>query len=1034
MRLLNILLLALFVPLFSFAQANHSTRQLRFQLSPKTTTKPADLKRFLKIAPDNSLKKLKQSESYGIQHTRYQQFHEGHRIIGAGFVVHTQPNNEVSVNGQWISQFSRKGSPEISEQKAIQVALQSCDKNSQFYWEVPALENQRLRTKGKSYYPTPQLVWYDKNFGTDPAKYRLAYEMDVHVFKPIARYKIYVDAQTGRLIHKYNNLHATNVPVTAESFYSGPVDIVVDSLSPTSFTLSEAKRKGHSNISTYDFESEELIADANNHWNETGEEPNAVAIDVHWGVEKTIDFFDEVFGRQGMDNQGRDILAYVHMQEPNAYYDGEAIFFGDASVDLGTTAFTPLIIVAHEFTHGVTESEANLIYEGESGAINESMSDIFGATIEHAVSPAGFNWTLGEKVNYVIRKMNDPKSLHQPSTYGGDYWDPFGDVHVSSAIGNLWYYLLVEGGTGTNDNDFTYNVQGIGFDKAKVIVYEALTNYLTETSDYQAFRDATLTIANNLYGHCSSEYHSVADAWQAVGVGEALRNNDLKVQEISHPQTSCGLASESIDVKLKYNSCPDSLPAGSTIKMYYSINGETPVSEDYVTTEPIFNEQYIHYIFNTPYDFSAGIDYVVKVWIDNPNDSYTPNDVIITHIKNRSNIARDFALISLDNVSSIQCDNTLNSFNIGVRYIGCESVPDGTTLPVTIHLGDLSENINLTTATALSDGDTSYYTITPSLTYANTTGDADFKVELKFPNDPNQNNDDTLQTLSFYEAPSQVNPFYFSSEDDIDRLHVVRGQYVNTTLYPLTLADHTSTSDQALLVSGGDYYGDNGPNFEEVVSIDQVWDFNKGFISNICICVDATTWDSVIVDFDMQQQAAELYDYIGIDPSFYCNMRLKVNGTVVSPTYHPSIDTAYYHHEQYVLNQYAGQVFNLCFETQNIIPSTFAGAGDDLNLDNIFVRPHAVVANHDLEDNPLKISTYPNPTKDKLELQVTLDGSQNIDYTLHNTSGQQLLNGHFRATYHHAQEIDLSNLAAGIYYLKVYSKLGNRVIRVVKTL
>ncbi|WP_228409845.1 M4 family metallopeptidase [Chryseobacterium sp. T16E-39] len=185
----------------------------------------------------------------------------------------------------------------------------------------------------------------------------------------------------------------------------------------------------------------------------------------------------------------------------------------------------------------MTSKTANLAYQRESGALNEGFSDVFGNSIELWARPTQASWKLGEDFNYPIRDMSNPNAYKQPDTYKGTYWKdasssctPQGNpnlpgyndycgVHTNSGVLNFWYYLLVSGGSGTNDNSFAYNVSGIGLDKAGAIAYRTLTSYLTSSSTYANARTSSLQAAADLYGTGSNEVTQVTNAWNAVGVG-----------------------------------------------------------------------------------------------------------------------------------------------------------------------------------------------------------------------------------------------------------------------------------------------------------------------------------------------------------------------------------------------------------------------------------------------------------------------------------------------------------------------------------
>lgn len=266
--------------------------------------------------------------------------------------------------------------------------------------------------------------------------------------------------------------------------------------------------------------------------------------DAHWGMEKTLAYYKNVFDLDSYDGNGATIYQFmnpVHMGKlpNNAYAITEYPYcmvygFGDGVL---MSPLVALDIVAHEFTHMVTfyKTISGLEYQGESGALNEGFSDIF-AILTEGYTTGKYDWLVGEKVflkePYFLRSMSNPKLGNQPSTYGeGKFWiDPsntskendYGGVHSNSGILNYWFYLLCNGGSGINDNQHSYEVKGIGIDKASEIVYNTWMNRLTGRSTYADARESFIkeVTSNSKYGKGSPEHKAVVNAWHAVGVGD----------------------------------------------------------------------------------------------------------------------------------------------------------------------------------------------------------------------------------------------------------------------------------------------------------------------------------------------------------------------------------------------------------------------------------------------------------------------------------------------------------------------------------
>ena len=258
-------------------------------------------------------------------------------------------------------------------------------------------------------------------------------------------------------------------------------------------------------------------------------------------------------------------------------------------------------VIAHELTHGVTDFESDLLYQKESGALNEALSDIFGVSAD-SYSRGGTidasTWKLGEEVytpgtsGDALRYMNDPdldgysKGYYPERLYPGSC-TPSGNndqcgVHGNSGIANLAYYLLVQGGTHPRGKT-TVNVPAIGMIKAEQIFYRAQTTYLTSSSNFSAARTATTQAAADLYGQ--TEVDAVHDAWCAVGVpgcpapsGGGLQNG---VAETGLSGSTGTQLAYTIDIPAGSSDLVVSMSGGSGDADLYVKFGSTPTTSSY---------------------------------------------------------------------------------------------------------------------------------------------------------------------------------------------------------------------------------------------------------------------------------------------------------------------------------------------------------------------------------------------------------------------------------------------------------------------
>jgi bacillolysin len=266
---------------------------------------------------------------------------------------------------------------------------------------------------------------------------------------------------------------------------------------------------------------------------------------IHANVGKAYACAQALFGRDSFDDGGATLHASGHVGQGyvNAYWDGSQLAFGDGDGSLSG----PLVssdIVSHELAHAITEYTAGLVYQRESGALNEAMSDIFSAMcdIHDGGSVSATAWDIGEEVwtpgtpgdalRYMANPADDGASKDHTSVMtpcgapgeGNDYCY----VHTNSGLPNLMFKLLVTGGThprgGTGSISDDVQVPALGIERAQAIAYQAWTTYLTQTSDFAAARTAFRQAAEDLYPSEAGTIAATELAWYAVGVGAAIAN------------------------------------------------------------------------------------------------------------------------------------------------------------------------------------------------------------------------------------------------------------------------------------------------------------------------------------------------------------------------------------------------------------------------------------------------------------------------------------------------------------------------------
>lgn len=471
------------------------------------------------------------SGNNGELHVRFYHYYNGIEVMASELIGHYRNNILQSFNGR-VHSFKTQVNPALMNEKALELALQAVP-SEQYMWEDPdeeAFLKQILNDQGASYYPHANLIYAPKDLNFE-LTLELCYWFEIYSKEPLAKKRLYINATSGEVWASEDLIHETDVKGQANTKYRGVMDITTDSVGPNNYRLRETGRgKG---IETYNMQKGTSYAaavdfsDSDNYWNNYNAAYDEVAGDAHFGAEITYDYYMDKFSRNSFDGNGAKILSYVHYRSnyANAFWNGVMMTYGDGN---GTTVtpLTSIDVCGHEVTHAVTTNSANLIYSWESGALNESFSDIFGNSIEHYADPSQFNWRIGEDIivsGNGIRNMADPNTHGDPDTYKGLYWHTAftdnGGVHTNSGVQNYWYYLLCVGKTGVNDNSDTFSVDSIGMQKAEAIAYRNLTVYLGRSSNYSDARYYGIRSAADLFGPCSDEVIATTNAWYAVGVG-----------------------------------------------------------------------------------------------------------------------------------------------------------------------------------------------------------------------------------------------------------------------------------------------------------------------------------------------------------------------------------------------------------------------------------------------------------------------------------------------------------------------------------
>jgi Zn-dependent metalloprotease len=361
----------------------------------------------------------------------------------------------------------------------------------------------------------------------------LAYEVDISPALD-SRWLYFIDAHSGDVVHRIDNIQSVVVSASNQdllgvsrsfnAWLESGTYYLIDPSTPTADAPYNPVTTGPNNSGdTFIYDARngvDLLFYSTSTNVNSGWDPASVS--AAYGARQTYDYFLQTFGRNSIDDAGMNLFSVVHFSQnlANAFWSSPYMVYGDGDGAIFGALAGCLDVAAHEMSHGVIENSANLIYQFQSGALNESFADIFGAMVDRN------DWLLGEDCTiaapgYLRNMANPEQSLNPQPTKWSEYQilpidDDNGGVHINSGIPNRAAYLLAHG----------LSIEGLGssIGKAKMeqIFYRALTIYLLQQSTFLDARIATIQSADDLYGASSVESLAVAAAWDAVEVTDDI--------------------------------------------------------------------------------------------------------------------------------------------------------------------------------------------------------------------------------------------------------------------------------------------------------------------------------------------------------------------------------------------------------------------------------------------------------------------------------------------------------------------------------
>ncbi len=472
----------------------------------------------------------------GRMHERALQYYKGVRVYGADVTRQLAAGQTLSVFGTLYDGIDLDVTPAITAEDAAAV-----------------LEKLTGQALGASKMPVLAIL------PLDAGGYALAWRARVMTKDALMVY--FVDAKSGAVLKQVSDLKTQSAVGKGTGVLGDTKKIsasanlgqyyTIDALRPPeiiSFNMrgniarTLAFLNGQATLDLSD-----VAVDSDNDWTD------GATVDAHAYSGFTYDYFFKRHNRAGLDGRNIRLLSIVHpvnrqdlLTQPNdiiglfylnAFYAGDGVMVYGEGLPPGyvllpfrqTVDFfaAGLDVIAHELTHGVTDYTSNLVYENESGALNEAFSDVMAVGVEFMFQTPGSgprtaDYSIGEDVVRPggVRNLANPSIFNDPDHYSRRFTgaDDNGGVHLNATIPGHAFFLAIEGGTNRTSGQAVTGVGAANREQIEKIFYRAFTALMPASANFATARAVTLQAARDLYGAGSAAERAVAEAWSAVGV------------------------------------------------------------------------------------------------------------------------------------------------------------------------------------------------------------------------------------------------------------------------------------------------------------------------------------------------------------------------------------------------------------------------------------------------------------------------------------------------------------------------------------
>ncbi|MBT8233211.1 MAG: M4 family metallopeptidase [Bacteroidia bacterium] len=932
------------------------------------------LSKYDKLVSSNSRKNRN-----GTTVKKYRQYYKNLNVIGGTYILHTKGNQIEKGSGSLWPFIDIEVEPKLSFDDVIQdceVQLKKALTLTQNIYNPNTIDFQ---------FENEGLCIIDKSYPDFSGDYRLVYQVSAtspDKSDPINE-EVYLDASDGRLITHFSHIHIHQVPGVVKTSYYGEREVIIDSIAPDEYLLQDLSRG--LGVITLD-EDLDVYEHDQKYWDLTNENLDEVSGDLHYGASAFYDMMLDRFEWSGIDGDGGELISVAHAGGKflvNAYWDGRRARFGNGDCD----RYKPLVtldIVGHEFAHGITDYTSDLIYSRESGALNESFSDIFGKALEYYYDYDNFTWLIGdqirrhEEVNF-IRSMVDPRDRSDPKFYKGIHWasgsgDNYG-VHTNSGVLNHWFYLLVEGGIGTNEVGEPYQVFPIGMDDAIEIAFTMQSSYLTENSNYFDALYASIESSKDLFGDFSFQEESVINAWKAVGLYPGINNLFVKLELPKEVYTAC--PSETVYPECYISNIGrENIPAGTEFVLILEASGTNKVFEDLVLDEEFEVGDSIFYTFQEPFGKSLINNGFFDISIEVKNVISALSEVRGDYISSDVE-GVDIELVSIDLYNRDPClSSDIDLFRYRIDNKGCRSIEIGDSIffEIKTDKGDLDFGIRM------------FFELEPGESTLSSRGvnaiSPDFPSDIKSYSVILVHKDDDFEENNFYE------------NDIVEVFPIERGYSENfegedqSHLYVLNASDFYN-GDTILKYRGNNMlgiYGQQDHSFYRNCENDIDFFEQYFFETRIEYCVDASEMTEPIFEFNAVMFLNEDEESLLTNHTYSSMLRVEY-ADISSQLIYDQPEGSLINHKVALPENYSGEL--------QIVIVTLTKDGifenEDITKDRDLVLIDDIKLYEKKDDKRTYTEggyvIYPNPVKDVLRFSNS-SNQKIFDIVIHNTIGQ----------------------------------------------